>query len=194
MNILKNFMCQTDTWTVVSYVVDVILIIIGIVWLATYFVKSSKKHKENVQLNEDEQNILQNNVEKINDDTYVINTEPVYEDPMESRPVQTPIVKDNMVEHFTKQLTDLNEDSSNETKSNAVVETHSVEKHIEKKPKKEEINNFVEIDGVKNQKSKTKIPSNRGVKGYTSTENLIKTLKEETAINEKPGKQKKTKK
>jgi len=187
-------MCQTDTWTVVSYVVDVILIIIGIVWLATYFVKSSKKHKENVQLNEDEQNILQNNVEKINDDTYVINTEPVYEDPMESRPVQTPIVKDNMVEHFTKQLTDLNEDSSNETKSNAVVETHSVEKHIEKKPKKEEINNFVEIDGVKNPKSKTKTPSNRGVKGYTSTENLIKTLKEETAINEKPGKQKKTKK
>lgn len=194
MSILKNLICQTDTWNVVSYIIDVILIIIAIVWLVSYFVKMSKHKKETAdELSEDEKNILQNNVEKIDADTYVIESEPktAYENPLdEKQKDSSPVIKDNVVEHFSNQLNDINNDITDNNLSKTAPEM------FEKKSNKEEIyGNFVEVDGVRTSTKKANSGIKRGTNAYVDTENLINTIKEETAVNEKKkSKPRKTKK
>lgn len=159
------------------YVLDVVLILAAIGLFIWYYVKNSKKNGTAKKRS----NKLTSDVEKINDDTYVLQKEEEYE-----AIVEEPVQQDNAVEHFSNQLAGINEPVSNELKSTAVIVNHEVEQHTKKIVKKEEIDNFVMIDGVKKEKTDTEKEQsfNRGSNAFKNSTNFLNSIKEASNVEE----------
>ncbi len=176
MNMIKSLLCEANAVMIFCYVLDIVLILAAIGLFVWFYAKNSKKQKV------EKQDKVVSDVEKINDDTYVIQTE-------EFEPVvEEPIQQDNAVEHFSNQLAGISEPHTTELKSTAVIVNHEVEQPVKKIVKKEEIQNYVMIDGVKKEKSEhEKVKSfNRGTDAFKNSTNFLNTIKEisneETAV------------
>ena len=91
------------------------------------------------------------------------------------------VQKDNVVEHFVNQISDINEDASNELSSNAIVVKHEAEQPVKKVPKKDEIHNYVMVGGVKKEKTETEkiATQNRGTDAFKNSTNFLNLIKEE---------------
>ena len=167
MEILKSLLCETSAAMIVCYVLDAVLIVAAIALFVWYYAKNSRKGSA-------KNNAPKTDVEKINEDTYVISGEA--EETVEPEIVQ----KDNAVEHFSNQLAGINEPVSTELKSTAVIVNHEVEAHIKKPVKKEEISNYVMIDGIKKQKTdhEKEKSFNRGTDAFKNATNFLNTIKE----------------
>ena len=113
MEILKSLLCEANAVMIACYVLDVVLILGAIIFFIWYFAKNSKKNVAGQTKTPDE-------VEKINDDTYVIAGETAQPEEVEVEPVR----QDNAVEHFSNQLTDIYEPHTTEMKSSAVIVNH----------------------------------------------------------------------
>lgn len=170
MNMLSNLICANAVM-IFCYVLDVILILAAIGLFVWYYVKNSKKQKEERKNSQPSQS----DVEKINDDTYVIARDEEY-----TPVVEEPIQKDNAVEHFSNQLAGISEPHTSELKSTAVIVNHEVEQPVKKIVKKEEIQNYVMIDGVKKEKTENEIEKsfNRGTNAFKNSTNFLNTIKE----------------
>lgn len=181
MNMIKSLICANAVM-IFCYVLDVILILAAIGLFVWYNLRNSKKEKDQrKKLNQSSAS----DVEKINDDTYVIAAEEV-EPVIDEEPIQ----QDNAVEHFSNQLAGISEPHTNELKSSAVIVNHEVEQPVKKVVKKEEIQNYVMIDGVKKEKSENEIEKsfNRGTNAFKNATNFLNTIKEasnEEAVQEK---------
>ena len=169
---LKSLMCATDGLMIAFFIFDALLILAMIGLCAWYFVKSSKAKQPKV----DKKPKFDDNVEKINDDTYVIAS-----DEVQLEPVEEPVQKDNAVEHFVNQISDINEQANNELNVNAVVVNHEVEQPVKKIPKKDEIQNYVMIGGVKKEKTEPEklATHNRGTDAFKNSTNFLNLIKEE---------------
>lgn len=180
MEIIKSLFCESNAIMIACYVLDVVLILGAITFFIWYFVKNSKKN------NVAETKPLED-VEKINDDTYVIakDEEEVSADGII---VAEPLKQDNAVEHFANQLSNINEPQTNEMKSSAVIVNHEVEQPVKKIVKKDEINNYVMIDGVKKEKSENEIEKsfNRGSDAYKNSSNFLNAIKVASNEESKP--------
>ena len=175
MEILKSLLCEANAVMIACYVLDVVLILGAIIFFIWYFAKNSKKNVAGQTKTPDE-------VEKINDDTYVISGENAATEEVEYEPVR----QDNVVEHFSNQLTDIYEPHASELKSTAVIVNHEVEQPVKKIVKKDEISNYVMIDGVKKEKTEHDIEKsfNRGSNAFKNSTNFLNTIKE-VAVEEK---------
>lgn len=171
MNILKSILCESNGIMIFCYVLDVVLLVAALTLFIVYNVKSSKSRQKKSNYHPSQESI-----EKINDDTYVIEADSEEE---QLEPVQ----RDNAVEHFVNQISDINEPTTNELKSNAVIVNHQVEAPVKKLVKKEEIENFVMIDGVKKVKTEPeRIKAvNRGTNAFHNSTNFLNTIKNENA-------------
>ena len=169
MEILKSLLCESSVAMIFCFVLDAVLIVAAIALFVWYYIKNSKR--KTVQ---GDTRSSQKDVEKINEDTYVISGEA--EQDVEPEVIQ----KDNAVEHFSNQLAGINEPVSTELKSTAVIVNHEVEAHIKKPVKKEEISNYVMIDGVKKQKTdhEKEKSFNRGTDAFKNSTNFLNTIKE----------------
>ena len=170
MEILKSLLCGSNTAVIICYVLDVLLILGAAALFIIYFLKNSKKKSEN-------NTVVPEDIEKINDDTYVI---PAEKTESEEIKVEEPVKRDNAVEHFSNQLSNINEPYSSELKSSAVVVKHEVEQPVKKIVKKDEIKNYVMIDGVKKEKTKKEINAsfNRGSNAFNDSTNFLNSIKE----------------
>ncbi len=168
MNMIKNLICESNAVMIACYVLDVVLILGAIIFFVWYFAKNSKKNAAN-------QTRTPEDVEKINDDTYVI-----AKDESSVEEIAEPVRQDNAIEHFSNQLTDINEPSTTELKSTAVIVNHEVEQPVKKIVKKDEISNYVMIDGVKKEKTENDIEKsfNRGSNAFRNATNFVNTIKE----------------
>lgn len=188
MNIFKSVLCANGVM-ITFYVFDVLLILSAIGLSIWFYIKYGKPRSQNYKNNQQSQ---MNNVEKIDDDTYVIDTDnteatpefntEVYEQPEEP--------ETNVIEKFATQITEINEPLTNELKSNTVVMNKLVEEPEPKIVKKDEIENFVMLDGVKKtltepEKKKT---FNRGANAFQDSTNFLNSIKEEQSMDTKPSK------
>ena len=171
MNMIKSLLCEANAVMIFCYILDIVLILAAIGLFVWFYVKNSKKQQA------EKQEKAVSDVEKINDDTYVIQAEEV--EPVVEEPVQ----QDNAVEHFSNQLAGISEPHTTELKSTAVIVNHEVEQPVKKIVKKEEIQNYVMIDGVKKEKSENeKVKSfNRGTDAFKNSTNFLNTIKEISA-------------
>lgn len=169
MDMIKNLICETNAVMIACYVLDVVLILSAIIFFIWYFAKNSKK-------NVVAQTKSPEDVEKINDDTYIIAKD---ESEVQEVPAE-PVRQDNVIEHFSNQLTDINEPQTSELKSAAVIVNHEVERPVKKIVKKDEISNYVMIDGVKKEKTENDIEKsfNRGSNAFKNSTNFLNTIKE----------------
>ncbi len=169
MSLLKSLVCA-EVVMIVCYVVDALLILGALGLFLWYYIKNSKKTTQSK--NKD----LGKNIEKVDDDTYVL-AQDVEEVP------EPEIQKDNAVEHFVNQISDINEETNNEHSSSAVVVRHEVEPAVKKVPRKDEIQNYVMIGGVKKEKTaEEKVTSfNRGSDAFKNSTNFLNTIKNEQA-------------
>lgn len=188
MDILKSLLADAGNGIMIfCFVLDAILVLVAIglfVWyyLKTAKVSTNKKPKKTRSYGTD--------VEKINDDTYVINTE------TDEEQVAEPVEQDNAVEHFINQISDFNEEADQELKETAVIVNHPVEQPVKKIVNKEEIQNFVKVDGVHktktgDEKQKT---FNRGSNAYNNSTNFFNSIKEAAKEEPKTTTKKSTKK
>ena len=120
MEIIKRLLCGSNVAVIICYIFDVLLILGAAALFIVYYIKNSKKKAEKKE-------VVPEEVEKINDDTYVIPAEKVETEEVK---VEELVKRDNAVEHFSNQLTNINEPYSSELKSNAVVVKHEVEQMI----------------------------------------------------------------
>ena len=173
MEIIKSLLCGSNVGVIICYILDVLLILGAAALFINYFIKNSKKKAEK----DEKKVVVPEEVEKIDDDTYVIPAENI--EPEEVK-IEEPVKRDNAVEHFTNQLLDINEPYSSEWKSSAIVVKHEVEQPVKKIVKKDEINNYVMIDGVKKEKTKKEINAsfNRGSNAFKDSTNFLNTIKE----------------
>ena len=131
-----------------------------------YFVKNKNKT--------DIQNTRNNQISKVDDETYVIETDQATE--------ETPVYEeDNNVVHFVNQISDINEERNSELNANAIVVNHEVEMHVKKQLAKDEIENFVVVGGEKKVKTEEEIATaaNRGTDAFKNATNFINTIKSE---------------
>lgn len=177
---LKNLICANGVM-IACYVIDALLILGAVGLFLWYYLKNAKTKKPNNRTNENEQaqTSLNDGIEKINDDTYVVANEEQEIVPQE------PIIRDNAIEHFANQITDINEESNSELNANAVVVNHEVEQPVKKIPKKDEIENFVMIGGVKKPKAEKDATLNRGTNAFKNSTNFLNAIKEEQTVKEK---------
>lgn len=164
---LGNFLCADALMTTIL-VFDIVLLVAAIGLLTWYFVKS--KNKTNVKKPENKP------MSKVDDETYVIEAEPVEE--------EAPIYEeDNNVVHFVNQIAGVNKERNDEHSANAIVVNHEVEAPVKKMVAKEEIENFVMIGGEKKQKTEEEnIASvNRGTDAFKNATNFLNTIKSEQA-------------
>ena len=175
MGTLKSLICSANAIMIVCYVLDIILIWAAIGLFVWYYVKTSKKNaakfKDDLSRN--------TGIEKVNDDTYILPT-----DESDVQMVSEPVARDNAVEHFVNQITDINEEVNSELTSNAVIVNHEVEQHIKKPVKKEEIENFVVVGGVKKEQTEAqkKANLNTGSNAFKNATNFLNTIKEEQTM------------
>jgi len=167
MNLLKSLVCSNAVM-IVCYVIDGLLILGALGLFLWYYIKNSKKGT--AQKDRD----LGKNIEKVDDDTYVLAQE------IEEVP-EVEVKTDNAVEHFVNQITDINEATNNEHSSSAIVVKHEVEPAVKKIPRKDEIQNYVMIGGVKKEKTEQeKVTSfNRGSDAFKNATNFLNTIKSE---------------
>lgn len=167
MNLLKSLVCSNAVM-IVCYVIDGLLILGALGLFLWYYIKNSKKGT--AQKDRD----LGKNIEKVDDDTYVLAQE------IEEVP-EVEVKSDNIVEHFVNQITDINEAANNEHSSSAIVVKHEVEPAVKKIPRKDEIQNYVMIGGVKKEKTEQeKVTSfNRGSDAFKNATNFLNTIKSE---------------
>ena len=172
---IKSLLAAVNPIMIVCYVFDVILILAAIGLFVWYYVKSSNKNKSEKPT----KGFSDENIEKINDDTYVIASDE------DANKVEEYVQKDNAVEHFVNQISDINEEVNNELTENAVVVKHEVEPPVKKIPKKDEIANFVMIGGVKKEKTEPEklTTFNRGTDAFKNSTNFLNIIKgEQTAV------------
>ena len=178
---LNNFLCAIDGGLLAIIILDVVLILAVAGLFLWYYLRKNKKAKD--------ENVLDSNIERLNDETYVLPNE-------ETAPVQEPKVyeDDNAVLHFVNQITDINEEVSNELSSTAVIVNHEVEQHSQKIVKKDEIENFVMIGGEKKTKTdEEQIASvNRGTDAFKNATNFVNQIKNEQTVEEEQPEPKKT--
>lgn len=169
---INSFLCASAL-LIVCYVVDILLVLAAIGLFVWYYVKTNKQ-KTPKQLPVDEK------AEKINDDTYVIAAEPVEAEPVE------PVKPDNAVEHFVNQITNINDAVNSEYSESAVVVKHEVEPAVKKIPKKDEIQNYVMVGGVKKEKTEEEILAthNRGSNAFQNSSDFLTRLKEANSSND----------
>ena len=162
---LGNFLCVDAVMTTIL-VFDIVLLVAAIGLLVWYFVKS--KNKAPVKKSENKP------MSKVDDETYLIEAEPVEEEPQVYE-------EDNNVVHFVNQIAGVNKERNNEHSANAIVVNHEVEAPVKKMVAKEEIENFVMIGGEKKQKTEEQnIASvNRGTDAYKNATNFLNTIKSE---------------
>ncbi len=163
---LNSLICASNAFMIFCFVFDAVLILGAIGLFVWYLVKSSKNKYPEVKSDD--------GIEKINDDTYVIAAEMIEE------PVEV-VNNDNAVEHFANQISGINEAVNNEHSSTAVVVTHEVERPVKKVPKKDEIKNYVMIDGVKKEKTEDEriASQNRGTDAFKNSSNFLNIIKTE---------------
>lgn len=169
---INNFLC-TSAIMIVCYVVDILLVLGAIGLFVWYYVKTSRANKPARPIDE--------NAEKINDDTYVIPTAESYV-AVEEEPAKA----DNVVEHFVNQISGINEAANTELNENAIVVKHEVEPAVKKVPKKDEIQNYVMVGGVKKEKTEEQIMAthNRGSKAFQNSTDFLNRLKEANSSND----------
>ncbi len=167
MNLLKSLVCSQAVM-IVCYVIDGLLILGALGLFLWYYIKNSKKSTTQKDTN------LGKNIEKVDDDTYVLAQE------IEEVP-EVEVKSDNAVEHFVNQISDINEATNNEHSSSAIVVKHEVEPAVKKIPRKDEIQNYVMIGGVKKEKTEQeKVTSfNRGSDAFKNATNFLNTIKTE---------------
>lgn len=179
---LKSLLASANSFMIFCFIFDAVLILGAIGLFVWYYIKKSKvdKPKQNKPLDE--------NIEKINDDTYVIANDEPQQEAVEVAP------RDNAVEHFVNQISDINEEVNNELNSNAIVVKHEVEQPIKKLPKKDEIQNYVMVSGVKKEKTETEkiATQNRGSDAFKNSTNFLNLIKGEQADYSNPEKKKTT--
>ena len=178
---MLNLVCANNTFMIAFFVFDAVLILAAIGLVAWYYIKTKNANPKSTSKRE--RPIKASDVEKIDDDTYVIATD---EQPAE--PV-VEIQKDNAVEHFVNQISDINEETNNEHSSNAIVVKHEVEQPVKKIPKKDEIHNYVMVGGVKKEKTETEkiATQNRGTDAFKNSTNFLNIIKEEQKNYSVPG-------
>ena len=167
MNLLKSLVCSQAVM-IVCYVIDGLLILGAFGLFLWYYLKNAKKGTTQKNKN------LGKNIEKVDDDTYVLAQE------FEEVP-EVEIKSDNAVEHFVNQISDINEETNNEHSSSAIVVKHEVEPAVKKIPRKDEIQNYVMIGGVKKEKTEQeKVTTfNRGSDAFKNATNFLNTIKSE---------------
>ena len=167
MNLLKSLVCSQAVM-IVCYVIDGLLILGALGLFLWYYLKNAKKGTTQKDKN------LGKNIEKVDDDTYVLAQE------VEEVP-EVEIKSDNAVEHFVNQISDINEATNYEHSSSAVVVRHEVEPAVKKVPRKDEIQNYVMIGGVKKEKTEQeKVTTfNRGTDSFKNATNFLNTIKSE---------------
>ena len=141
---------------------------LGAIALLIWFVVKNKNKSGATKNNHNSQ------ISKVDDETYVIETEQAEE--------ETPVYEeDNNVVHFVNQITDINEERNSELNANAVVVNHEVEMHVKKQLAKDEIENFVVVGGEKKVKTEEEIATaaNRGTDAFKNATNFINTIKSE---------------
>lgn len=175
MNLLKSLICSQAVM-IVCYVIDGLLILGALGLFLWYYLKNTKKTSETKTKDRN----IGRNIEKLDDDTYVLNQE-IQEVP------EVEIKSDNAVEHFVNQISDINEETNNENSYAAIVVKHEVEPAVKKVPRKDEIQNYVMIGGVKKEKTEEeKVTSfNRGTNAFKNSTNFLNTIKSEQVEQEK---------
>ena len=164
------------------FVFDIILILAAIGISIWFYIKYLRQHKSGETSN--------NKVEKIDDDTYIIETNDELASENED---EQPEQKINRVEHSASQIAEINEPSTQELKSKTVVHNNEVEKPKAKIVKKEEIENFVVVDGVKKTKTEPEKKKllNRGTNAYQDSSNFFDNIKKEQEQTAETSKKKK---
>lgn len=183
MEILKSLIASNGLM-IFLYVLDAVLVLAAIGLFIWYTVKSKNpngaKKKKSTKVD--------GSATKIDDDTYLLEGEA--EEQVEPEIVE----QDNAVEHFVNQISDFGEDLDQEMKDSAVIVNHPVEQPVKKIVKKEEIQNYVKVDGVHKTKTgeEKQRSFNRGSNAYMNSTNFFKTIKEEQTESKKPAAAKKT--
>jgi hypothetical protein len=143
-----------------------------------------KLESESFQVQSERSRTIQR-INAIEQDWIVVN---MNSSPAPKIPVEEPKVyeDDNAVLHFVNQITDINEEANTELNSSAVIVNHEVEQHTKKIVKKEEIDNFVMIDGVKKEKTDTEKEQsfNRGSNAFKNSTNFLNSIKEASNVEE----------
>ena len=167
---LGNFLCADPLMTAIL-VFDIVLLVAAIGLLVWYFVRSKNKV--------DAKKVDNKPMSKVDDETYLIEAEPVEEEPQVYE-------EDNNVVHFVNQIAGVNKERNNEHSANAIVVNHEVETPVKKIVAKEEIENFVMIGGEKKQKTEEEIVTsvNRGTDAYRNATNFLNTIKSEQSSDD----------
>lgn len=168
MNIL-NTLLANKAIMIVCYVFDAVLIVGAIALFIWYYSKSAKAQTKETAIQTD---MFDQVAEKIDDETYVLKEEtaPVYEEPQKpSGP------RDNLVEHFSNQITQISEEQANTLKSNTVIVNHQVERAPERR--RETISNFVGSSVNKTREVSPKETHNVGVNAFQDSTNFLNTIK-----------------
>ena len=165
-----NSFLGASAFLIACYVVDILLVVAAIGLFVWYYVKTSK------QKNPVQRNRVDENAEKINDDTYVISAEPVVEAEPE------PVKADNVVEHFVNQISVINDAANAEASESAIVVKHEVEQPVKRVPRKDEIQNYVMIGGAKKEKTESEIRTsyNTGSDAFKKSTDFLNTIKQQT--------------
>lgn len=176
---LNNLLCA-DALITGMLVADGILFAVAIGLLVWYFVKNKNKSSG-------KKTNLVTPIQKVDDDTYVIEGEK--QEVVEEQPASE---KDNNVVHFINQIADINGERNSELNANTVVVNHEVEIPVKKAVVKDEIENFVVIGGEKKAKEEVSKTANRGTNAYKNATNFFNTIKSEQAIESNSTSTKKT--
>lgn len=163
---LKNFLC-VDGLILGTIIANIVLCLAAAGYLVWVIFRNKNRNKV-PGANRNSQ------ISKVDDETYVIETEQLEEQP-------TIYEEDNNVVHFVNQITDINEELNNELNANTVVVNHEVEMHVRKPVVKDEIENFVMLGGEKKTKTEEEIATtaNRGTDAFKNATNFINTINSE---------------
>lgn len=176
MSTLKSLVCSSNAIMIFCYVFDIILILAAIGLFVWYYIKTSKKNAAKLK---DELN-KNTGIEKVDDDTYVVQVD----EPETVQMVAEPVARDNAVEHFVNQISVISEESNTELNSNAVIVNHEVEQHVKRPVKKEEIENYVVVGGVKKEQTEAqkKANLNTGSNSFKNSTNFLNSIKAEQTV------------
>ena len=106
MSTFKSLVCSSNAIMIFCYVFDIVLILAAIGLFVWYYIKSSKKNAAKLK----DELSQHTGIEKVDDDTYVVQTE----EPETVQMVSEPVSRDNAVEHFVNQISGINEEVNTE--------------------------------------------------------------------------------
>lgn len=167
---MSNIICSAVSWPVLGYIVQIIIILLVLALFIWYYVHISRKNKPK---NSEETSLLNSNIKKIDDDTYLIirnkaddyNLPPDYLQDDDTAPIAKQR-EDNKIDHFSKQLGDLSKSASEKPKSRKIYFGGAASK------------DHKEADEVK-QNKKSVSTLNRDTNTYSKSRKLIDTLAHE---------------